>query len=177
MKKIITNREEAVKKNMLKDGRYFLHIQSGTAMYLPIWYGHRLDLKNMLITENQQEIETRTDLPDLNQLIREGYVIDLNIFRSHDIFLPKFKDCRARTKVKFDDEFIAELQKEFKEHGFNVTKEAILHNYNAWLADHKSGYRDQENGYHLFTPCGCNPLSFRVASIEPELDWQWTYDA
>ena len=40
----------------------------------------------------------------------------------------------------------------------------------------KSGYRDEKNGYHLFTPCGCNPLSFRVSSLEPELDWQITYE-
>ncbi len=175
MKKIITNRAEAVKKGMLKDGRYFIHLQSGTALYLPIWYGHRLDLKNMLITENEKEIEQRTDLPDLNQLIKEGYIIDVNIFRAHDIFLAKFKNCRTRKVL--DDDLLAALQEEFRNHGFNVTADAIRHNYNAWLADHKSGYRDQENGYHLFTPCGCNPLSFRVASIEPELDWQWTYDA
>lgn len=65
---------------------------------------------------------------------------------------------------------------EFQDNGFNVTREAIEHNYNAWRFDMKSGYRDEENGYHLFTPCGCNPLSFRCSSLEEGCeDWQITY--
>lgn len=65
---------------------------------------------------------------------------------------------------------------EFKEHGFNVTKEALLHNYYAWCGDYKSGYRDDENGYHLFTPCGCNPLRFSCTSLEYGCKiWQKTY--
>lgn len=72
--------------------------------------------------------------------------------------------------------FLDGIAKEFKEHGFNVTIEALRHNFNAWRADLKSGYRDEENGYHLFTPCGCNPLSFRCSSLEEDCkDWQITY--
>lgn len=56
------------------------------------------------------------------------------------------------------------------------TREAVLHNFRAWSGDLKSGFRDDRNGYHLFTPCGCNPLSFRATSLEPELDWQKTYE-
>ena len=44
------------------------------------------------------------------------------------------------------------------------------------MGDLKSGYRDEKNGYHLFTPCGCNPLSLRATSLEKELDWQTTYE-
>ena len=66
----------------------------------------------------------------------------------------------------------------FKEQGFNVTKEAILHNFNAWCADLKSGYRDEENGYHLFTPCGHNPFILRATTLHPLCDdWQTTYKA
>lgn len=64
----------------------------------------------------------------------------------------------------------------FKKNGYNVTREAIKHNLAAWLCDMKSGYRDEVNGYHLFSPCGCNPLSFRLTTLH-ELcdDWQETY--
>lgn len=66
----------------------------------------------------------------------------------------------------------------FKEHGFNVTKEAILHNFYAWGNDHKSGYRDEENGYHLFSSCGCNPFFLSATTLHPLCaDWQTTYEA
>lgn len=65
----------------------------------------------------------------------------------------------------------------FKKKGYNVTKEAIMHNYSCWRGSLKSGYRDEENGYHLFTPCGGNPLSFRLTSLHPTAsDWQTTYE-
>lgn len=54
----------------------------------------------------------------------------------------------------------------FKEHGFNVTAEAVEHNREAWSFDEKSGYRDEANGYHLFSPCGCNPFSVRAIELE-----------
>lgn len=57
--------------------------------------------------------------------------------------------------------------KEFREKGFNVTEKALAHNYHAWLNDLKSGYLDEENGYFLFTPCGCNPLSFYAERLMP----------
>ena len=69
---------------------------------------------------------------------------------------------------------VKEIIKEFKEHGFNVTEKALRHTYDAWRDDFKSGYADVENGYHLFTPCGCNPLSFMVSEYEGK-DWQITY--
>lgn len=64
---------------------------------------------------------------------------------------------------------------EFKKHGFNVTSQAVLHNFSCWLGDYKSGYRDEVNGYHLFSPCGCNDLSFTATTIDNRLDWQTTY--
>ena len=46
---------------------------------------------------------------------------------------------------------------------------------NAWSLGGKSGYRDDANGYHLFTPCGDNPLCFRLSTLDKRLDWQTTY--
>lgn len=65
--------------------------------------------------------------------------------------------------------------KEFKEHGFNVTEEAIMHNFEAWRADFKSGYRDEENGCHLFSACGCNDFKLWASELEPDAKWQTTY--
>lgn len=174
MKPIITDISTARSKGMLRDGRYFIHAQSGTPLYLPIWYGHRLDLKNMLVTESRDEIPLRPEFPDVNQLVKEGYILEATIYRCHDIDPQGFGDRFDAPPLS--QKLIRAILAEFREHGFNVTREALLHNFRAWSGDLKSGFRDDRNGYHLFTPCGCNPLSFRATSLEPELDWQKTYE-
>lgn len=75
------------------------------------------------------------------------------------------------------DNDIKPIIAEFEEAGFKVTKDAILHNYYAWAASLKSGYRDEKNGYHLFTPCGGNPFTLSATTLH-ELcsDWQTTYE-
>ena len=68
------------------------------------------------------------------------------------------------------------IQKEFKQNGFNVSKTAIIHNFNAWKKDYKSGYRDDKNNYFLFTACGCNPLRFTAERLnENSIGYQKTY--
>lgn len=75
------------------------------------------------------------------------------------------------------DSRINGIIRKFKKNGFNVTKEAIMYNWNAWNWDMKSGYRDEENGYHLFTPCGHNPFSLRATTLEECCkEWQKTYE-
>lgn len=65
---------------------------------------------------------------------------------------------------------------EFAEHGFNVSTAALRHNYDAWRANEKSGYLDESNGNHIFTPCGANPLEFRATTLHRRCrDWQKTY--
>lgn len=66
---------------------------------------------------------------------------------------------------------------EFSRNGFpTVTEEAIRFNYNAWKRDFKSGYRDDNGEYHLFSPCGCNPLRFTATRLSKENEhWQKTY--
>lgn len=76
----------------------------------------------------------------------------------------------------YEDFNLEEVIKEFKTNGFNVTEEAIMHNFEAWRDDYKSGFKDEENGYFLFTPCGCNTLCF-VACELTGVDWQKTYEA
>ena len=72
------------------------------------------------------------------------------------------------------DFHIEDIIKEFADNGFEVSYQAILHNYRAWQRDLKSGYRGRKT--HLFTPCGCNPLSFRATTLHHKAkDWQKTY--
>lgn len=172
MQKIITKRKEAGEAGLLKNGMYFERTDNGQAMYLPIWYGNKLDLETMTLYTPADNLGS-VPFPDLNELVREGVIKEKHIYLSFDITLDAF---RGRfTKRILTDEKIDRIVREFKDHGFNVTKKAIRHNYEAWLSDFKSGYRDERRGYHLFTPCGCNPLSFRVSSLFEESDWQITY--
>ena len=80
-------------------------------------------------------------------------------------------DCERHEWITLDYEI---LIARFNEQGWKVTKEALEHNFWAWKADRKSGYRDDENGYFLFTPCGCNKLSFTATEIK---DDHKTYEA
>lgn len=63
----------------------------------------------------------------------------------------------------------------FAEHGYKVTLKAVKNNFDAWRNDLKSGYRDDKNGYHLSSPCGCNSLRFSLSTLHPSQDWQTTY--
>ena len=54
----------------------------------------------------------------------------------------------------------------FHEAGWQVTERAIVHNFEAWQHNLRSGYRDDRNGYFLFSPYGCNPLRFNASKIE-----------
>lgn len=82
----------------------------------------------------------------------------------------------AKNYNHYEEFNLEEVMKEFKTNGFNVTEEAIMHNLEAWKGDFKSGFKDVENGYFLFTPCGCNTLCF-VACELTGVDWQETYEA
>lgn len=73
--------------------------------------------------------------------------------------------------------YVNKIHKFFKEQGYDVDKEDIKHNIDAWCKDYKSGYRNSDKGYHLFSPCGCNPLSIRLTTLHQLCDdWQITYE-
>ena len=108
--------------------------------------------------------------PTLNRMKASGVKVELAFpFKSYDI------DFSEGMRLLTPEKARAVVQ-EFKEHGFNVTMDAVMHNFAAWNADYKSGYRGED--FHLFTPCGCNPLSFRATTLHPSCqDWQTTYMA
>ena len=132
-------------------------------------YDCKVDLVNKTYLESYNEGYADSTLPTFNDLYangtmgKEGSCIE-NEYRY-------FTNKETLSERDIDD-----ILREFKENGFNITKEAILHNYDAWLCDEKSGYRDEVNNYHLFGPCGCNPLYFRATTLHEKCaDWQHTY--
>lgn len=172
VKPIITDIKAAEQAGLLTSGCYFIDITTATPLFLPLWFGNKLDLDRMLVYTDK-DIDTHPELKDYNNLVKTGRIAELTIYRNYDIDLKDINDCSIRKKLTAKD--FEKIIAEFKEHGFNVTFEALKHNYSAWLGNLKSGYRDEENGYHLFTPCGANPLSFRATSLDNRLDWQTTY--
>lgn len=93
------------------------------------------------------------------------------VIKEYTIRIKNAENCNH-----YEDFNLEEVIKEFKTNGFNVTEEAIMHNFEAWRDDCKSGFKDEENGYFLFTPCGCNNLYF-IACELTGVEWQKTYEA
>lgn len=103
----------------------------------------------------------------LNTLAENGIGREVHCYDEYDINLGWIKTLPKKK--------IAEIRSEFVKNGFNVTEDAIMHNYKCWKGDFKSGYRDDENGYHLFTPCRHNPFSLSATTLVKGLVWQTTY--
>ena len=139
-------------------------------------YDCKVDLENesFILSSDKEEYES-SNLPKMEELVNQGIVKVVScIERKYDmnnIYQDRYRVSNLSEKK------IQSIINKFKKNGFNVTREAIIHNFSCWLGDMKSGYRDEENGYHLFSPCGCNPLSFRASTLHPKCaDWQTTYE-
>ena len=167
MKKI-TYREMPI----LSEPTYRFHIlPDGTMVDVyDVRYDSKVDIENKLYLTEFDEGYMECELPTFNDLYangtmgKEGSCIE-NEYRVDLGYRPTLSDSKIKKIIA-----------EFKKNGFNITNEAILHNYNAWCRDEKSGYRDEVNNYHLFSPCGCNPLSFRATTLHEKCsDWQHTY--
>lgn len=116
--------------------------------------------KKEVIHINEPEYKS-CPFPTLNDLIEQGNAEHLSYIEEYTV-VPK------------PDWTVDEVIKEFAEHGFKVSKKAVLHNYNAWKSDLKSGYRGAHS--HLNTPCGCNRLRFVASKLSVYgRDWQNTY--
>lgn len=112
--------------------------------------------------------ETPEGFTTMNNLRREGKGDTVYCYDEYDIDLGFPKTMTIRRSIR--------LAQEFKKHGFNVSSAAIMHNFEAWKAGGKSGYRDDERGTHLFTPCGCNAFSLRATTLEECCkEWQISY--
>lgn len=170
MQKIITDKEEARKAGLLTNGTHFVRTADGLRMYLPP-FDYPVDLDALV----QYDPGENDALPTLNDLLKEGLVTVENDYREYEVFPEGFDD--RFTAPPMTGKRIRAIIDEFREHGFNVTRDAIIHNFKAWSDDLKSGFRDEANGYHLFSPCGCNPLRFSATSLCEGLSRQEKYVA
>ena len=149
--------------------RYHILPDGSMVDVFDVRYDSKVDIENHTYLSFYDEGYEECDFPTLNDLYQNG------IMPKEGTCIEKSYDYTTK-KHKLSEKDIDSIIKKFKANGLNVTKEAILHNYQAWLYDEKSGYRDEENGYHLFTPCRHNPLSFRATSLHEKCaDWQITY--
>ena len=166
-------RLEELKRN--NDTRYFTNGKVSFPLDLSkITYASRIDLEHAMYAERDEEC----DYPTINELIASGSLQEKSYIKMCDVDYEKYPAQVRRMDEKQIDALLKRVQNKFKANGFNVTLDALTHNLNAWLLDYKSGYRDEANKYHLFTPCGCNPLSFRASELDEHCrDWQTTYEA
>lgn len=166
------------KKFKYLDGKEYRTFELPNGKYVNVFdvlYNSKIDIDNeMYVPKCKDEEFENLALPTMNELVHDGIVKEVScIENTYDIDLPAV----SRFGEKLTAEDFDSMMDEFAQAGFNVTWEALYHNYSAWLGDLKSGYRDEKNGYHLFTPCGCNPLSFRATSLHEKCnDWQTTYE-
>lgn len=130
-------------------------------------YDSKVDLNNECYFSIADKEYKKCGLPTFNQLCAEGIVKEISCVREYEV--------RPGKSSLSADDFLA-IQKEFADNGFEVSIEALKHNYEAWLQDYKSAYRDAK--CHIWTPCGCNPLYFLASTLHESCkDWQTTYIA
>lgn len=151
------------------DSHWF--VIDGQDCFLPWDWRTKVDMQSMTYIipygDDRGEWEV-SPLPTLNDLVQQGHKVEEGVpYEKHDVDFPD--SFRRLTPQK-----AFEVMLEFNAEGFPVTMGAIMHNYAAWCQGWKSGYRGE--GFHLFTPCGGNPLSFRATTLHPSCDdWQTTY--
>ena len=126
-----------------------------------------LNNKLVLRWDDEFQIEGVDGTFILNDLAKQG--------KAHEVFSYEVHCIDLGYPKKMTEGRIKKIKKEFKEHGFKVSTDAIMHNFETWNSGFKCGYRDDANGYHLFTPCGGNPFSLTATSLDEKCDWQTTY--
>ena len=168
----VKHRCETQRGIQLKDGRIVSLYDEDNIFYLR--YDHVLDLENGTLDDEVTAHEGEQGYEKtLNGLIAAGLAErkEVHCYDEVEYSEDVYPDTIKLTKAK-----INAIVKFFKEKGYNVQSSAVEHNIFAWFSDEKSGYRDEKNGYHLFSPCGCNSLSIRLSTLHPLCeDWQTTY--
>ena len=158
----VNDRQECQRGYQLPDGRIVVVVN--TKGEFEIRYDTPFNVESGEIGESE-------NATTLNDLYASG--IGKDVYCYDEYYIEIEGDCGT---VELTEDDVESICAEFEQSGFNVTPEAVWHNYDAWCGDLKSGYRDEENGYHLFTPCGCNPLSFNATTLNDNCDWQKTYE-
>lgn len=182
MKKLhfVTDKSQTQRGVQLKDGRIISLYDKDNHFYLR--YDDVIDLKRGVIvrplkhynasSDDMTEKELDKGYTTLNRLFAENAIKKVDCLNNVDYdrnIYPYSKNVKSRLDP-------VKIQAYFKKHGYNITIYAINHQIDNWMQGLKSGYRDEENGYHLFTPCGCNPFSISCSTLNDlASDWQTTY--
>lgn len=169
----VKDRSETQRGVQLNDGRIISLYDKNNKFYMN--YDFVLDLDKGVIIRKGGELtlyDKRNGLTTLNELILNKKAKDVTCYDCLDFDMDVYScDPKLDKKVTTKD-----IVKFFHDNGYNVTSEAVFWCFEAWKSGFKSGYRDQENGYHLFSPCGANALSIRLTTLNPLCeDWQTTY--
>jgi hypothetical protein len=173
--RILKSRFFTQRGEQLPDGRIISLYDEDNKFYLR--YDDVIDLENEVIIR-RNSMDKLTDDEKA-----KGYTTMNLLYKDHKLTAVQCYDkCEYDLDVYPDDKNIMQkinpvrIKKFFNENGYDVTLEAINHQIQNWMSDYKSGYRDDARGYHLFSPCGCNPLSIRLSTLHPLCDdWQTTY--
>lgn len=146
--------------------RYFRIVETGECLYgLAFHWDAKINLADKTcITRNEESEHATSTLPSINELVANGTLELINEIEELDI-----------TSDDVDLHDFQAVVAYAKERGFNIEREALEHNFKCWEMDYKSGYRGKE--CHVFTPCGCNPLSYGISKLDDRVDWQTTYYA
>ena len=140
-------------------------------------YDAKLDISSGDIICWRDKDYDASPLPTINELISDGTLSEGSFLRKHEISFSDEESCAFKDEVlcgrPLSLDFDA-LIAEFAAHGLKVSRRALEHNFFSWVYDFKSGYRCKR--CYLFTPCGCNPLSFTATSLSKYCnEWQTTY--
>lgn len=144
--------------------RYFRVVKTGECLYgLAFHWDAKINLADRTcITRYEESEHAASTLPSINELVANGTLEVVNELEELDI-------TGDDVDLLDFDAVVAYA----KERGFNVEREALVHNFEAWQMDYKSGYRGKE--CHVFTPCRHNPLRFGISKLDDRVDWQTTY--
>lgn len=137
--------------------------------FAPTWaWDAKYDMANGVYYPITDPEFKQVDFPTLNELVKDGVVSEVN--DNYSISRESWRRSHEITQEEID-----EICNEFRANGYNVTEDAIRHNFYAWSADLKSGYLG--DGFFLFSPCGCNSIEFRAEHIYENSSYQKTYEA
>jgi hypothetical protein len=173
----VKDRKECDRGVQLADGRIVVITPIGSSEIL-VRYDEPINVYKGVVYDQEDFENTALDIQEWQVLTLNGLIAN---HLAHDVY------CYDEFYIGWDsdmkDLFGEEKNIEFdvlvdyikKKHGITVSQRGLAHNYLAWCRDEKSGYRDEKNGVHIFSPCGCNPLSFRISTLVDGLDWQDTY--
>lgn len=157
----VSSAAETTRGEQLPDGRIVnIYRKDGTIHK----YDRAFDLKT-------GELYPEGEFPLGSVRLNDLHTTEVHCYKEARYYEEKYVD-----EVTVGPRLVKKIQKFFEQEGYKVKKEAIEHCLHSWELDMKSGYRDEEGGYHLFMPCCHNPLAITLSTLHPACaDWQETY--